>query len=316
MEIFLHSSSQIIASDYPEPKWIVPGLFPEGLTVLAGTPKTAKSWMMLQLAIAVASGAKFCGRTVDPINVLYFALEDSKRRLKQRMAKQQPGWAGSERLFIEVVLPTLQNGGLQKLKNILATHPAIKLVIIDTLQKVRDTPKANGNIYGDDYAALSSLKELADSIPGLAIIVVTHTKKGKEDDAMAMVTGSTGITGSADSILLLERKRHEVTANLHVMGRDVEEQKLAMRFEKSSCSWELLGEAEFCSSSKQREDILEILRVKPSSPAQLALALDKDGTAVRQLILKMKKAGDVVKNADGTYSLDNTDNDNELEELL
>ena len=86
----LWTADDILTTDWPKPVWAIPGLLPVGLTILAGRPKVGKSWLTLQIALAVASGGRVLGQPGEKGPVLYLALEDPPRRLKERMLKQ--GW--------------------------------------------------------------------------------------------------------------------------------------------------------------------------------------------------------------------------------
>ena len=103
--------------------------------------------------------------------------------------------------------------------------------------------KRNSNIYSDDYAAVERLKNLADS-RSIAFLAVHHLRKMESDDPLDMISGSTGLTGAADSLAILKRERGSADAFLYVTGRDVIENDYALKFDEDFCRWKILGNAE------------------------------------------------------------------------
>ena len=119
------------------PSWVVKDVLPTGLAILCAPSKIGKSWMMLQLGLAVAAGKDFLDFKTNQCGVLYYALEDSKSRLKDRMNKILKGKQAPSDLRFVTHADTVDNGLLDKIKEEIKTFPGIKLVIIDTLQKLR-----------------------------------------------------------------------------------------------------------------------------------------------------------------------------------
>jgi hypothetical protein len=175
-------------------KHVVPGIFIEGLTLLAGKPKGGKSWLLLDTAIAVATN----GWTLGEIHclegdVLYCALEDSERRLQSRLRKLRQDFP--ERLSYCTELARLATGGLAQIRDWITVHPQARLVIIDTLAMVRETRKREETNYDADYAAILDLRKLAND-SRIAIVVVHHLRKADADDAFDTVSGTLGLTGA------------------------------------------------------------------------------------------------------------------------
>ena len=234
-------------------RWIIPNLIPEGLTVFAGKPKIGKSWLVLSLVVSVASGTQALEHyQTDKAEVLYLALEDSERRLKDRLKKIAPDFSGAKNAHFFCVWSSVEEKGLLALERWLVQHRACKAVFIDTLAKVRRASNTQ-NSYYEDYAAISALKQIADRF-GIAVIVVHHVRKQISDDPFEMISGTNGISGSADTNLVLVRGRNDADASLHVSGRDVAEQELAMSF--SDGVWKVLGNAAPVYASKIRQDIM------------------------------------------------------------
>jgi DNA-binding transcriptional ArsR family regulator len=299
------SAKDLGAKIFSPPRWAVPELFPEGLIILAGKPKAGKSWLALNVAVSVASGGVALGKIqVEAGEALYLALEDSERRLKERLEKIVPfGDLPATLHFLTARdFPPLQKGGLEALDNWLADHPPARLVVIDTLGRVKPTRGKNADAYDHDTAVISTLQTLAIK-HRLALICVHHTKKLATDDFVESVSGTFGLTGAADAIAVLIRKdRTAADAVLKITGRDVADIEKAMKFHPDLGTWEILGEAQEFASSQERQDILLILReVGPKTPAQLAKIIDKSRDSVKMILSRMKASGLVKANSKGEY---------------
>lgn len=291
------TAKALAAKDFPPRRWAIPRLITEGLTILAGPPKVCKSWLALNMAVAVAGGGMVLGKIpVEQGEVLYLALEDSERRLKERLKKITPVGEPPEALSIATAgdFPPLDKGGLVALAEWLKKYPRAKLVIIDTLARVKPGRSRNQDSYSHDSAIISTLQKLSIDHQ-VALVVIHHTKKQEAEDFVAEVSGTFGLTGAADCVAVLSRKgRGQMDGSLKLTGRDIEEQELALKFDPNLGLWELLGEASQYARSQERQDILLILREKgPQTPAQLADMLGKKRGAIRQLLRKMKEAGEV-----------------------
>jgi hypothetical protein len=248
----------------------------EGVTLLCGAPKVGKSWAALDVAVAAATGGKALGRVdVEAGDVLYLALEDTPRRLQSRLDKVLTGAAAApDRLAIVTACEPLTAGGADKIADWLDEHPGARLVIVDVFARVRGRPDANSSAYDADYAALAKLKELADRY-GVAFLVLHHTRKAGSDDFLDTVSGTNGLAGAADAVLVLKRSRGQADAELSITGRDVEEASYALRFAADLGAWQLLdGPASDYALGDTRAAILRHLREQGSAtPSQLADAL-------------------------------------------
>lgn len=236
-----YTEDVLAATDFPEPRWAVPGLVAEGLTILAGAPKLGKSWMALSVALGVASGTPVLGSVpTTGGDVLYLALEDTPRRLKSRLSMLRQGTEASPRLTLVTYMPEPDNV-LGLLDEWLSEHPDARLIVVDVFAKIRTrAPSDSRSIYSVDYEDASNLKALADR-HRVAIVLVHHTRKMGADDAFDTISGSTGLTGAADTSLVLKRARNATTATLHVTGRDVSESEYALTFDPTTGRWRLDG---------------------------------------------------------------------------
>ena len=238
------SAKDLAAKTFSPPRWAVPDLLPEGLIILAGKPKAGKSWLALNVAVAVASGGVALGKIqVETGEVLYLALEDSERRLQERLKKIIPLESFPENLHFLTArdFPPLHKGGLDALDNWLNEHPQARLVIIDTLARVKPARGKNTDAYDHDTAIISTLQTLSIK-HRVALILVHHTKKLATDDFVESVSGTFGLTGAADAIaVLIRRDREAADAVLKITGRDLADIEKALKFHPDLGAWEILG---------------------------------------------------------------------------
>lgn len=226
-----------LQANEPAPiEWIVNGLIPTGLTLLCGASKIGKSWMSLQLAVAVSSGKDFLGFQVHKSNVLYLALEDTERRIYERTMLVLNGSPMPEGLSFMTRTFTLSDGLIEELCEMVKSTGA-KLTIIDTLQMIRGGLSSKESLYGYDYREMVQFKSFADDL-GIAVLVVHHTRKGGDSDRFNTISGTTGIMGASDgSLILYKKERSDDKAYLDVIGRDVEEQEYVILWDKDNHSW-------------------------------------------------------------------------------
>jgi hypothetical protein len=201
---------------------------------------------------------------------LYCALEDSERRLKSRMEKLlgvSREWP--LRLFHYCQLPRLAEGGLDAIRDWIKSQPHPRMVIIDTLAMVRPPKKRDETNYDADYAAVLTLRELAAEL-GVAIVLVHHLRKAEADDAFDTVSGTLGLTGAPDSVLILKRDSSGHTV-LHGKGRDMVEIEKAIEFDTNACIWRITGDASdvrlSCSKPSSRPPRQSVLTTSPPKPA-------------------------------------------------
>jgi hypothetical protein len=295
----------LMALDLPPVKWVVPDLLPEGVTLLAGKPKLGKSWLAFGIGVAVASGGVVLGtKRVEQGEAIYLALEDNQRRLKKRLGKLLSGDGAPEGLHISTAWPRVDEGGEEALEEWLADHSGARLVVVDVLKRVRPRVSRYQSVYDADYESLEALHTLADR-HGIAVLCVHHLRKARADDPMDEISGSTGLSGAADGVLLLKRDRGRGDAYLHVDGRDIEEPaELALTWDPNTACWTLAGDAEQYRISQTRAEIIEVLERtgEPMTPTEVADALGKSVNTIKQRLWHMSKEGQVLAD-DGRYSL-------------
>lgn len=235
----MFSADWLMAQSFPPTQYVVPGVFPEGLTLLVAAPKIGKSWMVLGLGAAAAAGSYAFGHIkVQPRPVLYLALEDGQRRLQGRLSSLE---IVSPPKGLHFITQLPKHGPIPAIETFLERHQdAAPLVILDTLGKVMPPAYANETTYQRDYRVAGALKAAVDAVPGASLIGVHHTRKAASDDFLDSVSGTQGIAGAADTIAVLKRDREATGAILQVTSRDAREGSYALTLDETG-AWELDG---------------------------------------------------------------------------
>ena len=231
------SMSELLDNVYQSKPPLMDGLLYRGTYLFVGAPKLGKSFLMTQLAYHISTGTPLWNYPVRKGTVLYLALEDDYRRLQERSYRMF-GTAENESLFFSVSAGQLGRGLDEQLTNFLREHPDTSLIIIDTLQKVREIGGDNYS-YANDYQIITRLKALADNY-GICLLLVHHTRKQQADDKFDMISGTTGLLGAADGVFLLTKEiRTSNAACLDVSGRDQPDQRLHLFRNEETLAWEL-----------------------------------------------------------------------------
>ena len=231
------SMQDLYETIYPSRPPIIDGLLYPGTYLFAGAPKVGKSFLMAQLAYHVSMGLPLWGYPVHKGTVLYLALEDDHRRLQGRLYRMF-GMDGTNDLLFAIYAKQLGLGLEEQLKKFVRQHPDTKLIIIDTLQKVREVG-GDKYSYANDYEVVGKLKRLADDC-GICLLLVHHTRKQQADDKFDMISGTNGLLGAADGAFLLQKeKRTDGSAILDVAGRDQQDQRMYLTKDKERLVWEL-----------------------------------------------------------------------------
>jgi RecA-family ATPase len=234
---------------------VVENLLYEGLTVLCAPAKFGKSWFVLNLCIAIATGKDYMAFRTQKADCLYYSLEDNKHRLKKRLETVLKGAKPPANISFIVEADKLGSGFLERAQEEIDRNPNIGLVVIDTLQKIRKAGGSNTDVYGHDYEEMSQLKKFAGKNK-LAVVIVHHTRKMKDDDDIFnTVLGSGGIAGTADTTIILSRaKRFDEQSKLSVTGRDIEEREFMVRLDKQTFQWEMCGDAKEMEEKRRRDE--------------------------------------------------------------
>lgn len=225
-------------------KYIVLDFLSQGLHILAGSPKTGKSWLVLWMCLQIAKGENVWNFKTTSGTTLYLCLEDSLNRIQNRLFDITDDAPAN--LHFAVMADTIENGLLDQIENFITEHPDTSLIVIDTLQKIRGVCRDN-NQYANDYKDLSILKSVADKY-AIAILLVHHLRKSGDDDPMNMISGTNGIAGAVDTSFVLKRDvKQNLKATLYCTGRDIESMELQMKFDSETHVWNLVSD-----NSKQK----------------------------------------------------------------
>jgi hypothetical protein len=297
----LLTAHDILTTDWPEPVWAIPNLLPVGLTILAGRPKVGKSWLALQIDSAVASGGHALGEPVDQGPVLYLALEDPPRRLKERMVKQ--GWPSNlpaDFLCLgefERQIGDLCDGGGERLARQIELK-GYRLVVIDTLSRA---VSGDQNDVAEMTLALTPIQEMAHAHNCVVMLVDHHRKgTGAGPDAITDILGSTAKGAMADTAWGLYKESGKVGAKLAITGRDVEEQILALSWDGELGCWHCEGDAHELEITECRQEILDVVEeLGRAGVIDIADAVDRNKGAVCKDLADLVNHGFVVKTGKG-----------------
>lgn len=214
---------------------VIEGLLYKGTYLFVGSPKIGKSFFMAQLAYHVSTGTPLWDYPVKKGTVLYLALEDDYRRLQERMYRMF-GTDSTENLYFSVSSKPLGNGLTDQLSGFIREHPDTTLVIIDTLQKIREVD-SDSYSYAKDYEIINQLKQFSDSW-GICLLLVHHTRKQKSSDNFDMISGTNGLLGCADgAFMLYKENRTSNKATLEISGRDQQDQKIHLIRDEEKLCW-------------------------------------------------------------------------------
>lgn len=303
----MDSAEELKSMELPKQKYLVPGLFAWGLIMFAGTHKIGKSFMMLQLAVAVATGGIFLSKyKCKKRKVIYLCLEDGRERLKKRIIDL--GFEEKDLSDLHLVYESRKGKeGLADLSARLKQCPNAKLIIIDALATFRGNQQSR-SIFQSDYDAMREIKKWADENK-VCVLLVHHTRKPGINtqgptDIVDSVNGSNGLGAAVDQTFIMTRQRKSIDGKLYTVSRDIEEKDLAIQFHLHSGGWEELGEADAVDLSNERKDIIALLEGNEGSmrTGEIAKALGKALPTISITLGKLVKDGYLIKTSYGAYS--------------
>jgi len=276
----------------------------EGLTLLAARPKVGKTWMALEIAIAVATGGNCLGELqCEQGEVLFLALEDNRRRMQRRTTKllgaHKADWP---HIATYRKWPRADQGGADALRKWMLDYPATRLIVVDVLARFRKPSPPGKQSYELDYEAVAQLQSIAAENAGLAIIVVHHLRKSEAgDDVLDTVSGTLGTNAAADAIVILHKTAQGMS--LYGRSRDVDEIDKAVEFDRETCRWRVLGERDEVQRSEDQQAILYLLRKEGELRLHdIAKALDRSESTVHRQLGKLLGAGTVIQPKYGRYA--------------
>ncbi|MBR0342519.1 MAG: AAA family ATPase [Oscillospiraceae bacterium] len=245
--IQLMSARELQEMDIPPLKWRVERILPVGVCGFAAKSKSFKSFACLDLCISVATGSEFLGFRTQQCDCVYMDLESGKRRPRDRINAILQGQQAPENLFIMTLDDAVDKIGAgfeKQVSYILEEHPDVGLIVVDVFTKIRQQRGANRDAYSVDYSDIGVLTKIAHA-NDICIVFVTHFTKGCHDDVFDNMIGSAGTMGSLDTAWVIEKeKRSDMDATLHIQGRDVEPQEIAISFNTDYMKWENVGTPE------------------------------------------------------------------------
>jgi hypothetical protein len=306
------------AQDFPPLRYAVPGVVPEGFTLLVGPPKAGKSWLALAILLAVAMGGRALARIDVPKGrVLYLALEDGDRRMQDRCrtllgSRYRPDdpIPGAFHYVTRVGVGEV----LTLIEAFLERYPDTVLIVIDTLGKVMPPALPNETPYGRDYRVGGRLKAIADARPGLAVVALHHDRKAAAEDFVDRVSGTNGLAGAADTVIVLSRARQSDDGTLAVTGRDIPEGEYAISMVGGS--WVLDGAnlAEAAQTARERTateslgelsmSVLAVVNRHPGGvrPREIAAELGIDPKTAGTYLGRLFDAKRIGKSSRGVYT--------------
>ena len=300
---------------YEPVSFVVDDLLPQGLHLLAGAPKIGKSWLALWLCLCAAQGKPLWTFATRPCEVLYLCLEDSFQRIQSRLFDLTED--APPTLHFAVMSQQLHNGLVEQIEQFLKEHPQTRLIVIDTLQRIR-TVGNDANPYASDYRDIGVLKALADK-HRIAILLVHHLRKMNDDDPMNMISGTTGLSGATDSNFVLRKsQRRENTATLYCTGRDIPYRELALEFNGEDHVWKLLSDN--CEQTEHPSErilflLSELLHQQPEISAPAKVLLEKidpagaEGLTPNSFSHRIRKSVDALRRSGITVSFRKSNGD-------
>jgi AAA domain len=301
----LKSAADLQHKTFEPLRWIVPQYLPEGCTLLAGRPKIDKSWWGLDVGIGVATGGESLGQQCEEGDVLGLFLEDNDRRLQRRLTTMlgalKEKWP--ERLTYATGWPRLNDGGLDWMREWIDKARRPRLIIVDILERIRQRIAADKKSqYSADYEVLVSLQELSTEAK-LSILTLVHQRKLGADDLVDTVSGTLGMGGAADAVLILGSD--QFGKFLYGRGRDLEEFNVSIKQEEQRLRWRVLGIRLEAQASPERTAIISALAKagKPMTVQEITTAVGGIKNNVKELLSKLNYEGEVERIATGVYRL-------------
>ena len=223
-------------------KYAVNSILPHGLFILAGSPKVGKSWLVLDICIAIATDGDIWGYRANKNGVLYYALEDNWRRINDRINTLDTDNTDMSSFRVKLSAPGIGTGLIEEIDKHMASYPNTSLIVIDTFEHIRNRDTTKQTLYSADYSDIKILRSVTNKYE-ITLLLVHHTRKmNDENDPINNISGSTGLTGATDGNWVLEKvKRSENHAKITIDNRDTEGFCFDLKFNADTCHWEYIG---------------------------------------------------------------------------
>lgn len=294
------TSDELLHANFPEVRWLIDRYLPIGLTVLGGRRKIGKSWLALQIAGAIGTGGKVFDQDVAKANVLYLALEDTGRRLQDRMKRQQ--WPSGAAVRFVTAWDPLDSGGLVSLQTEV-TRLGYGLVVIDTLSRAISR-RPDQNAVGDMTAVMGTLQRLAQDC-SIGILVLDHHNKlagsSGSQDPVDDLLGSSAKGAVADCLIGLYRERRKKTAKLVMTGREVEDREASLQFDRVTCCWQLTKDDSDDTrrlTAKEQEIIDTLHQLGPMPAARIARVTGQERSNCHKVLTGLVDEGVIEREGD------------------
>jgi hypothetical protein len=300
------TGNELRTKEFPPITWAIPDILPAGVTLFGGREKMGKSWLAFGLCISVATGGVALGtKRVERGDALYLSLEDDERRLHRRIGKLADADADLSRLHYRTQWEPADRGGVEDLGAWLEDHDETRLVVVDTLKRIRPSTSGRRGMYDDDYDAVQPFVPLA-SKHNVALVLIHHlNQQSNPDDPFDWFSGSAGLVAAAEGILLFRRKRGDGDAYLTVDGKDIEDRtELALKWDPLAAIWTVIGDAEAHRLSETRLAILQVFENadEPLGPTDVADILGQPTNTIKQRMYHMSKDGELRVESRGRYT--------------
>lgn len=284
-------------------EFLVPDLIPMGLTLLAAKPKIGKSYLALQLCLAVATGDSFLEEEARRGDVLYLSLEDNRSRLYSRSLAMEEGESGESDIDFMMEAPRAGSGLLEVLEEWLDAVDDPRLIVIDTMAEILPGTSGRKSEYQHATDVLRPLQRLAAE-RNIAILLIHHTNKNQEaPDVFDQITGTTGYAGVADTLMVIERVRGDNQATMRIVGRDVEDDLIHL--ERQGAMWARAGTPPPAALrlTPEQKEVLQTVASGNDKPASVATALGKEPATVSKLMVKLRDKEMLTSSSYGKYEL-------------
>jgi RecA-family ATPase len=278
------------------------------LTILAGAPKSGKSLLALNLALALSANAAIIGKKSKSIkNILYLPYEDSERRLQERINKIRTGLSinvDPKTFFLEGSKPPKIDDEILKEIGDLIKENKLDMIIIDTLgSAIKNTRKKGLSPYMDEYELLNKFQRFALDNK-VCVLILHHTRKMKAENVFDEISGTRGISGAADANFVLQRNKYR--GDLFIQGRDLEDAQYELELDKENLTWNFKGITNSISISPEQQSILDVFGSDSAieyRPSEIAKILNKEDQNIRPSFRRLVSLGLLNQDSYGKYKL-------------
>jgi len=299
-------------------------ILPEGFVGVAGRPKAMKSFTLLLLAYCVQNGFKFMGHETLKGDVLYLALEDSKRRIKDREKKLGVEKWDPPQILLAKDVPYLGFGFEECIENWIESKENPRLIVIDTLARIKPRQKKSaGTAYDMDNELLSKIQTIAVE-KRITIVFITHLSKATQDYSWDRIQGSVGIQGMTDAMWLIDRGDNSNHASIVGRGRDMNDFEYAVKWNEDKWRYDFEGNLHVVNMTENRKEVMDAMIVLSKEKTEIAprevckyynvSVNSKDGKRISKTMQRMSGDFELLKGDKfGTYRLLNKPKKDEKE---